>query len=426
MSVLKERDEFELDDDQKTLLYLLRCAVHQEKADPEILKRDYPGCDWERVMNLAREHNILPLAFYAAQEVPDFTVHPSYPELIRQVMVMTAGQMQRTEALLSLYRAFARAGVRLPLVMKGLVCRELYGEWADFRPSADEDLLIPKEDFRAVEKVLIQEGYQSSHPGVTERQLEDLQEVSFYHVRSGLHVEVHVNAIGHENAWMRSINTLFLEVFSHSISIQVGETRLATMGHTDHFLFLVLHALKHLTGGGVGLRQLADIALYGEKYSEEIDWAMVWSRLEECKGVSFLSDVSYLCREYLGISLKIHAEPCCPRELLFESFSSGVFGNATQEQRTASSLIRSAVSARNPMPWDKLGVIIGLLFPSWQSMLYSCPELKEKPWRLPVCWLKRFFRFFQHARQSHGKHVMKSVEIGRRRISLLRRYGLAS
>ena len=426
MSVLKERDEFELDDDQKTLLYLLRCAVHQEKADPEILKRDYPGCDWEQVMNLAREHNILPLAFCAAQEVPDFTVHPSYPELTRQVMVMTAGQMQRTEALLSLYRAFAKAGVRLPLVMKGLVCRELYGEWADFRPSADEDLLIPKEDFRAVERVLLQEGYRSSNPRVTERQLEDLQEVSFYHVRSGLHVELHVNAIGHENAWRRSINDFFSGVFERSISIRVGETEMAAMSHTDHFLFLVLHALKHLTDGGVGLRQLADIALYGEKYSGEINWELVWRRLGECRGVSFLSDVLYLCREYLGILLELHDEPCCPRELLFESFSSGVFGNATQEQRTAKVLIASAITTRKATLWSGPLLAVKLLFPGWRRMLCVHPELKERPWLLPVYWMERFLHFIQRNRRSGGTLAVRGVELGKRRIRLLRKYGLAS
>lgn len=58
-------------------------------------------------------------------------------------------QVSRTALFLSDEKELAQLGVQ-PLVMKGIVCRNLYPK-PDLRPSGDEDLLIPEKDFAAVD-----------------------------------------------------------------------------------------------------------------------------------------------------------------------------------------------------------------------------------------------------------------------------------
>ena len=55
-------------------------------------------------------------------------------------MSMIAGQVNRTSAFLNLYQELIEGDCK-PLVRKGIVCRQLYGEYADHRPSGDEDII---------------------------------------------------------------------------------------------------------------------------------------------------------------------------------------------------------------------------------------------------------------------------------------------
>ena len=64
--------------------------------------------------------------------------------------------VSRTALFLSDEKELEHLGVQ-PLVMKGIVCRNLYPK-PDLRPSGDEDLLIPAKDFAAVDACFYAEG----------------------------------------------------------------------------------------------------------------------------------------------------------------------------------------------------------------------------------------------------------------------------
>ena len=70
---------------------------------------------------------------------------------MRDVMM----QMQRTDGFLRIYQKICETGVR-PLVVKGIICRNLY-EKSDYRVSSDEDILVRKEDFAVCDAILVAE-----------------------------------------------------------------------------------------------------------------------------------------------------------------------------------------------------------------------------------------------------------------------------
>ena len=227
--------------------------------------------EWEEVVRIARAHNVFPLIFEKASENESFVSLPEYQQYAFEVMSIVAGQARRTEAFLSLYKEFVKADIH-PIVMKGLICRQLYEEYCDHRPSGDEDILIQKSEFELVQQILVKNGYYPDHENIKVEQLEDLQEVTFFNTVIGLSIEVHVNPIGHEDNWRRQLNDCFKNVFQNRIDEVVDDVAITTMGYTDHMLFLILHAFKHLTAGGFGIRQVLDILIYAEKYESVCNW----------------------------------------------------------------------------------------------------------------------------------------------------------
>lgn len=184
-----------------------------------------------------------------------------------ETMFAMAWQARRTEAFLALYKELLKAGNH-PIVMEGLICRQLYGEYCDHCPSGDEDILIRKSEYEQVQQILQENGYRPEYQDVTDAQLDDLQEVTFFNGQTGLSIEVHVNPIGHEDGWRRQLNNCFKDVFQNCREEVIDGIPIMTMEHTDHMLFLILHAFRHLTVGGFGIRQILDILLYPEKYRD--------------------------------------------------------------------------------------------------------------------------------------------------------------
>lgn len=400
-------------EESENLLAILKSAVRHTSFS----LKDSVDCG--RLLELAQEQNILPVVGEILCRDPEFRKDPLYGPTARQTVGIVACQIKRTADFLELYRAFDRAGVH-PLVMKGIVCRELYGEFRDHRPSGDEDILIRPAEFKTVRAVLKSQGYEPERKEMTDRQLEEVQEITFDGGAAGLHIEVHTNPIGQESGIRRDMNEMFQSVFENQQRIEVDGTEIMTMGHTDHFLFLVLHAFKHMISNSFGIRQALDILLYYEKYGDEICWDYVYDNLRKVCAERFFCDLLYIGRQHLGFDLPAKYRPNCPEELLTDLMENGIFGSKRQAYQTAASITTAAIDRGKKR--NQIMVLLQTCFPPMGFMISRNPELADYPWLLPVCWIRRWGRFFRYSRDNGGGLVSDSIEASRQRIRLLKKY----
>lgn len=402
-------------------LNVLSACVHHTPFNNPSLSFD----EWRAVITLARAHNVLALVFEKASEDDNFTELPEYQQLAFETMSVVAGQARRTEVFLSLYKQFLKEGIH-PILMKGLICRQLYGEYCDHRPSGDEDILIRNSDYKTVFHILEQNGYvpEEKYKNVTEAQLNELHEIVFSSCHTGLSVEVHVNPIGKESSLREQLNNCFDNVFYDYIEEMIDGIPIRTMNYTNHLLFLVLHFFKHLTGGGFGIRQVIDILLYTEAYGEQCNWAYLHDVLSKLNADLFMIDLFNIGNRYLGFHISISSNPNCPDELLKEILDCGIFGNTTQAQRTAIQMTGAAIQGKSTEHNSKIKTFLYTIFPNMAWMKAIHPELEEKPWLLPVCWVKRWGRFLAHNKANGGNLAAESMKISKRRIELLKKYDI--
>ena len=399
--------------EKENFLSVLRCAVHHLPVQLTA------PVDYKEILSLAAEQNLQAVICEKLCESEDFRKSSLFNEAVSKTIGTVGGQASRTAAFLDLYRTITDAGIR-PIVMKGIICRQLYGDLHDHRPSGDEDILIKKEDFGKLREVMESSGYQMERDVITDEELAAVQEVTFDNPGLGLHIEVHTNAIGLESGIRRQMNDYFKNVFENMIPMEIQGTQVWTMGHTDHFLYLVLHAFKHLLSGGIGIRQTLDILMYDMTYGREIDQDYIVRCLRESDAELFYNDILEIGKRYLGFAPEKTSVPNCPEELLDDMLSNGVFGNSTQALRTANSMTFAATQNREN--YHLFGAIFRAIFPRREFMIASQPELVEKPWLLPVYWIKRFGRFLRHNKDNGGGLASESVKISRERIALLKKY----
>lgn len=375
--------------------------------------------DWAFLSNTARKQNLLPLFFEAAVTVDDYRNSGVYEKDQLDTFAMVATQIQRSNAFVEIYKKITAHGI-FPIVMKGIVCRQLYGELGEHRPSGDEDILVEVKDFYKVKDILEKEKYVCSLPDVTERELTRIQEVSFYNPEQGLKLEVHTNIIGKENEERELLNSFFQKIHEHGQMIQVYGIDVKVAEHTESLLFLILHAYKHFKNRGVGIRQVMDILLYYREYKGYICMESLQEALKTCSTEKFWLDILYIGNQYLGLCEEMPKALCCPEELLQDMIHTGVFGGQERTDHVAAR-VNLAVGDDNRRQ-SKLYMLFRAAFPTKGTLMGGYPYLAEKPWLLPTVWVKRWVKFTRYAGKDAWKISSEILQKSTVRMEMVEKY----
>lgn len=333
---------------------------------------------------------------------------------IRDVMI----QMQKTDGFFRIYEKLIAAGLT-PLVVKGLICRNLYSK-PDYRISGDEDILLPKEQFEACDRILLKEGFERG--AIDKDQLP--YEIPYLNRQNRVYIEVHFSLFSEESGAYGHLNQEFEEVFEHKISDVVQGKTVWTLSPTEHMFYLICHSFKHFLHSGFGVRQVCDMVKMAEAYGAQIDWKRVGERLEALNMAEYWSALVKIGERYLGMSCekamypesmrgkKVEIEP-----LLYDLLESGIYGDSSDERKHSSNMtLAAAINGKT----DTVASVCASLFPSRTYMKRAYPWLTQYPWLLPVAYMIRLFRYMKKTKIQTDES--SSVKIGMERVELLRTY----
>lgn len=336
---------------------------------------------------------------------------------MREVMM----QMQRADGFLRIYEKICAQGV-CPLVVKGMICRNLY-EKSDYRVSGDEDILVRKEDFAVCDAILVAEGFQREEPDTEHLP----QEIPYINPQNGVYIEMHFDLFAEESGAYGHLNKEFEDAYATCIAEDIQGRTVWTLHPTLHLFYLICHSLKHFLHGGFGIRQVCDMVMMAEHYGEQIDWDYIYGRLQELRMEVFWNGLVEIGREYLGFSYekahypvslqKIHVN--C-EHLLLDLLDSGIYGDSTAERKHSSNITLAAAESGKK---DTVASMKASLFPGKDYMKRGYPWLERYPWLLPVAWGMRIVGYLKNKRKN-SKEEPSGVEIGMNRVELLREYDI--
>jgi hypothetical protein len=315
---------------------------------------------------------------------------------------------------LLLLRELDAHGLR-PAVLKGAVCRSLYPE-PEQRASSDEDLLIPQEEFPAYHEALLANGLRLLDPAAP---TDGADEVTYVDPERDLYLELHMRLFPSNSGAYGDFNRLFADVLSRTVEMELYGTRICTLAPTDHLLFLLCHAYKHILHGGVGIRQLCDICLFAREYAGEIEWTQVRRACAELRIETLAAAFFRAGERHLDIpapsafaDLTLDEEP-----LVHDCLTGGLYGADDPDRLHSSTLTLEAVAAGKQ--GRKQRGLVKALFPSANTLAGRFSYLRKRPWLLPAAWTQRFVGYLREK-----SAPSRSLQIGQERIELLRQYGL--
>lgn len=377
---------------------------------------EFSDADTSALIGMASQHKVLPLIYEACYQKLSV---PAMRSMVRQQVMI---QTMKTDEFLRLYRRLRERGLH-PIVVKGIICRNLYPK-PDHRISADEDVLISPAEFEEARLVLEEFGM------TTTEQNPDAYEFPYRKTNSPLYIELHKSLFPPDSQAYGSWNKLFDHVFEETYSETIGGVQVLTMKPTDHMLYLICHALKHFMHSGFGIRQVCDITMFANRWGSMIDWTYLLDACRSVNGVYFAAAMLRIGEHYLNLDPELAAYPECwsalsldESDMLEDLLSGGVYGSSSASRMHSSNMTLDAVAANGKQGSGKAS-IWGSVFPSSAKLEARYPYLKDHPWMLPAAWCQRLLQYHKEVKQSSNNGALEAVKIGAKRIELLRQYGV--
>lgn len=407
---------------KKRLLEALKCFLEGEKVQWE---SGISGEEWGELFDLAIQHQILPMVYEAVYACPAFGSMPDNQKdyikhrMIQQVMV----QGRKTAEFLALYSRLLEKSLT-PIVVKGIICREMYRE-PDYRASGDEDVLIPPEQFTLCDQVFRENAMDYLEP---EKDPEKEGEVPYYKKGGLLHIELHKELFPAQSEAYGELNEMFRNVFQRKIQTEIQGIPVYTMGHTDHLLYLILHAFKHFLHSGFGIRQVCDIVIYANIYGSEIDWEYLYQACQKIRGENFTAALFHIGEKYLNFDKEQAHYPAVWQEeeadgeaLLDDLLQGGVFGDSSLSRKHSSNMTLAAVTDEKKGKKAKAS-LASSLFPDKEYMAGKYTYLEKYPFLLPAAWGSRILNYMKETKGTKNNDAKESIAIGNQRVELLKKY----
>ena len=397
-------------------MLILNTAMHHgENVKPMQLEEPV---DWAYLSMQARRQNLLPIFVDIAQQYESYCTYPGFAKDTQDAMAMVTAQIQKSVEFLDLYNAFLSQGLS-PVVFKGIVLRQIYGQYGDLRISGDEDILIQPEEYEAVRKVLEDKGFQCAHPDLTKRQLARMHEVRFYRPEIQLNIEVHLNIFGEANRVHAYMNRT-VHPFADTETLEIEGVPLRVMNPSQAYLCLVFHSFKHFLAKGMGIRHIMDLLQYEQTYKERICFAEIEAFIKTIHADAFLRDIRWIGRRYFNLPAEENTQVCCPQELLEDIIDTHIFVDSEKVNRYASN-ISMASGSLDTKNWKLRGLLRGA-FPHRAQLIERYPYLEERPWLLPAVWVLRFVKFRRYEGKGNIPAVYEALNKAEKHIKLLRQY----
>lgn len=408
----------------ETLFLTITGAAIQGKALPEP-----PGlsqADCAALLDMAQNQRIVPLFYETVYQWEAFRQAPLADQTRRQVRQQVLTQTLRTEEFLQLNRKLCQAGLR-PLVVKGLVCRNLYPH-PDHRPSGDEDVLIVTEELGQYQACFASFGL---HPTSAKADA-SCYEIPYRKANSPLYIELHQSLFPPDSEAYGDLNRFFRDAARNPVALDVPGGPVWTMGYTEHLLYLLLHAFKHFLHSGFGIRQLCDMVLFANRYGSQIQWERLVVCCQAVRAETFAIALFAIGREYFGFDPEAACYPPQWRNrpvevepMLEDLLAGGLYGYQSMSRRHSSTMTLEAVAAQKK--GKKPGKLArSTLFPPARNLQGRYPYLRGKPWLLPVAWCSRIVSYQVNRRREPDNTPGQALKIGKARVALLQKYDIIS
>ena len=366
---------------QEYFIHLLSSHLNNSPPLPE------PQADWMGVFKLGELHNVTAMLTLAIKKLPADSRPPSkIMNLFNQALGMTIQSYENKIAGINKLTDLLNKNDINHLFVKGAAIRSYYPV-GEVRTSGDTDVIVNDCDLITTGNVLIDNGFKFS-------QKTDIQVVLFYNDEE-YEIKNYLDGVN------KSCEEFFDNPFKYAENI--GENTY-TLKPVYHLIYVISHLLRHLTIGGVGIRQLMDVDVLLR--SGEIDINELISVAGQLNIEKSAMVLIALAKEYFNTPIEINYEINEELKSQLENvmLSGGVFGYAISDHGTQR-MVKSLNTSEKSGFMASLKAFLTMVFPSKDYLYRTYNYCNNHHFLLPVAFFQRLFEAVFKRGKSNSKAV---------------------
>lgn len=371
-----------------------------ELAKASIFSTDVPNppsdVDWQFIFEKAKQQNILGLLAEPILRLPK-QLQPNDSPRWKKVLIDTVYTMDVKHRELDRITEIFKSRNIYPIFLKGVVVKDVY-PIPELRTMGDFDIWVEKDQRDVSEHIFIEEGYKvvkdTLYSNVTKSK-------SNGEIFTSLEDDFRVDP----EFWNSELKK----------NIITDEKGRKILNPTFELGYSIVHAAKHLTREGCGVRNVLDVALLIKKRTA-IDFKKAY---EICHSQGY-----ELVYRYILTAVKTYFDVSVPEEYIYDlhltdrfldyTLSYGVFGRDIE-----GNVLNKQVARREG---DGVSMFRRIFFPPRKMMWHKYQYLKKSPLLTPVAWIHRIFTAVfvkKYSIVSMVKGLGESVEYGNERDRVL-------
>lgn len=347
--------------------------------------------DWEKLIKLAKIHSVLGILGFMVMSYPDESNSQVAEYMKKQCLQTIMLISRRSENMKQLIGMMNSKGID-HLLFKGYILKDYYPV-PELRTFGDIDFLIRVKDRDKSDELMMQQGFERKS---------DWEPV-FSYQRGTEYYEIHTDVMEVDVSDKADYKGYFKNIWEHAHLIS---------GHTwelspeFHFLYLLTHIAKHISGSGAGIRMYMDIAVFILHFGNELDWGYIKKELEILSFSDFANITLLFVQKYFGVKSPIALRKIDDKllnDFMEFTISGGTFGFVGRD----SGLISLKNQGRNAESVSRFRTIAKRLFPNASTIESRYTYLQGKHWLLPVAWVHRLFK----TRDTWSAHTKEAQSI---------------
>lgn len=283
------------------------------------------GTSLKELFEASKTQTVIAIAFDALPSEASKIDTESYIQWQALTYAVIQNSINNNHANVNLTKLLEQNGIK-HCTIKGYTSASYYPE-PSLRQMGDIDFLIKKEDSKRTEQLLLKNGFK------------------FVENEHDFHVGFNKNKISYEmhtrvSRLPQDKQHLFKYLEdavdeSRRINTKCGE--IIILNELHHGITMLLHMQRHMIeGSGIGLRHLADWAVFANSFENE-EWVRIFENTLKKMGLwKFAKTLSKACSIYLKMPEKewfCDADKMLSENLMYDIMQSGNFGRRETEER---------------------------------------------------------------------------------------------
>ncbi len=338
------------------MIWLVSCAIHKQKPDPEKLKQ----IDLDALFEVCQNHILTACVAYALESAD---IHnPSFTKA--KAKAIAKNLMLDTERAKILHRLEQEHIWYMPL--KGSFLQHWYPK-PGMRQMADNDILCDSTKMKEVQQIFLDEGFSCLHFGKRNHDVYFKEPVLLFEMHHSLFYELSA----------ANLYTYYENVKSRLIPDDGSEYGYH-FSNEDFYLYFLSHEYNHYSEGGTGVRYLVDTYVLLQKYGDSLNWEYIHAESQKLDIAEFEQQNRELAMAIFGNEKLSDAQ----KQLLDYYIFSGTYGtfhNSLENQ------------IQNTENGSESKYLFHRLFPPMEKVKAIWPFFYRHKWLMPVLWIYRPF-----------------------------------